>query len=134
MMGAGFHSAKVAEGFYDADRAVATHAEETGVIEKDNTGGRSFVYGLGKKCADKDVGTAWLEDDSGAKVIEPSFEVMPTIEHRFAVQGDPAEDHSRGFAAGMRIDDGDSHGLVEGRAIFQSVADNREYAISLGSG
>jgi hypothetical protein len=88
-MGAGFHSAKVAKGFYDTDRAVATHAQETGVIEKDDTGGRSFVYGLGEKGAHKDVGAAWLEDDSGAEVIEACFEVMTTIGHGFAVQGDP---------------------------------------------
>lgn len=70
----GPESPEVGEGNHEADRAVAAHAEDADIVEKDNAEIASGAVRRDEEGADDGVGAAGLVDDGGTVGVEVAAE------------------------------------------------------------
>ena len=105
---AGAYPAQVRERRDDADRSVSAHPDASDVVEEDHAGCAGAVHRRDEQCAHDDVRAARLVDDGRAEWVELAPESLATVRERAGAEiGAAANDHARGLAAGVRIDDVD---------------------------
>ena len=89
-----------------ADRPVPAHAEKTRVVEENNAGGACRIMGFAEERADHRLVAVRLGHGEAADVVEFARETLAPSGHRpVAQRGAALDDHPRGLALGVRIDD-----------------------------
>jgi hypothetical protein len=85
-----------------ADRAMSAHAQIPGAIEKNEARYARWIDRSTQQCTNNRVGATRLVHDRAAKVVVIIFEALATICERIVAELWPtADDHARGFTAGM---------------------------------
>src|SRR5687768_11239794 len=103
---AGLNSAEVLERDYQTDHSMATHPEETDVVEEDHARGAIGFMRRNEHCANEHIGTTRFIHDGGAEAVMFLAEDVelsgdwPSAEIRAALDHDASW-----LAAGVRVDD-----------------------------
>src|SRR5437867_4941598 len=101
-----FDAAQVRERNDKPDRAVATHAEITNIVEEDNARGARVIVRFANQRADEHFGAAWFVDDGGAKIVVLLAEDPEPVGQAAGTEVRPStDDDARRFAGGVGIDD-----------------------------
>ena len=108
-MFSGFDAAQVEESCDKANRSMAAHAEVTDVIEKNDSGSARRIEGLEQRSTDDYIGTTRFIYDGrteGVKLITKN--IQPVGDAAITQIRSATDDDASGFAAGMRVYDGDA--------------------------
>jgi len=102
---AGLDAVEMGEGDGEADHAVATHAEVSGVVEEDDCGGVGFVFGFEQIGADDYVRATRFAEDGATPVVVLAAELVEALGQGAVANIGKGEDAAGGLAGGVRIND-----------------------------
>ena len=106
---AGLDAAHVRKRRYQANGAVATHAQIPAVVEEHHTRSVARINRWAEQGANDHVVTAWLQDRGGAPAVVLRGQQGAARGHAAIAQiGEAAHHQPRGFAAGVGVNDLDA--------------------------
>jgi hypothetical protein len=101
---AGGNSIHILERFYQADRSMPTHTEETDIVEINYASRGIRVDGLAQKCSNDCRVSSRLTDDSRAKLVVFAAKYFKALGHRSISNVGKAFGHNaRRFTTGVRV-------------------------------
>src|SRR5579864_2405363 len=104
-MAAGLEPAHMPKRHGEADRAVATHAKISDVVEENDAGGARRIVGLAQERPDDCIMPVRLVDGEAAEVVELAGKASAALSERTVAQRRTAvDDHARRLALGMGVD------------------------------